>query len=159
MERSGALPERHIAVGDGRGRAVAGEGRPRHGEHGRLSKLVLVGLRFSHRRRCVAQMLPNGTHGIVHVNITRNYTYTVGKVADVEGRRPLLRYETTQSIPFHRDAKGNQHLLPPDAPNRDCWVMDYTEDRVSGAATVPPTAFAPPAGVGSCVPIGARAES
>ena len=99
-------------------------------------------------------LLPNGTvpagckpgtpgckdGPIVHVNITRNYTFTVGKTpVDEDGRRPLLRYEWTQGMPFTK------------AFERDCFVFDYSLDYSPGAAAVPPEKFEPPGGLASCV--------
>eukprot|EP01051_Picozoa_sp_SAG22_P001975 SAG22_NODE_83_length_21704_cov_58.556584_18_plen_362_part_00 len=92
-------------------------------------------------------------HGVMNVNITRNYTYTVGKQADSAGRRPLQRYELTQSIPFHRDKEGKQHLLPADSGVRDCTVLDFTAGYTAGASSVPAASFGPPGGIKSCVPI------
>lgn len=94
----------------------------------------------------------NGT-GVMHVNITRNYTYLVGTQADSAGRRPLLRYETTQSIPFRRDSHGKQHVLPANSGVRDCTVLDFTLGYTAGALAVPATRFAPPGGLTSCAPI------
>ena len=104
-------------------------------------------------------MIPDGKGGIFHVNITRNYTWYVGKDPDADGRRALLRYEFTQSIPCHRDAQGHQHLNPPGSLNRDCAVIDYTQGYISGAEAVSgKDVFAPPQGVQSCVPIEVAGE-
>ena len=102
-------------------------------------------------------LLPNGTTPpgcslgskgckegpIVHVNITRNYTFTIGKEAvDESGRRPMLRYEWTQGMPFTANARA-----------RDCFVFDYSLGYTAGPDAVPPERFAPPGGVASCVPL------
>ena len=101
-------------------------------------------------------MLPNGTSPpgckmgspgckdgpIAHVNITRNYTFTIGKVAvDADGRRPMLRYWWTQSMPFRTRAE------------RDCFVFDYSLGYTSGPSAVPQSVFEPPGGIDTCVPI------
>ena len=60
------------------------------------------------------------------IDVTRNYTYTVGKTMandDAATQRPLLRFQWTQSIPM-------EPALP---VHRDCFIFDYTTDYVAGA--------------------------
>lgn len=80
-------------------------------------------------------LMPNGTY----INVTRNYTYHVGRRPDALGRRPLLRYTQTQSIP----------LRPASPIHRDCFIFDYRTNYTFG----PPSdaRFKPPAGV-TCRP-------
>ena len=121
------------------------------------STVLPVGLTRGVRNAWQATLLPNGTSPpgcslgskgckegpIVHVNITRNYTFTIGKEAvDESGRRPMLRYEWTQGMPFTANARA-----------RDCFVFDYSLGYTAGPDAVPPERFAPPGGVASCVPV------
>jgi hypothetical protein len=68
------------------------------------------------------------------VDVTWNYTYTVGKTASSDGTYPLLRYSWTQSIP-------DQPALP---IHRDCFIFDWSEDYTAG---VEDSDFEPPPGV------------
>jgi hypothetical protein len=80
-------------------------------------------------------LMPNGSH----INVTRNYTYTVSKTPAVDGTRPLLRFQWTQSIP----------LLPALPVHRDCFIFDYSANYTAGA--IDPARWHAPPGV-TCEP-------
>ena len=80
-------------------------------------------------------LMPNGTY----INVTRNYTYTLGREPDKDGRVALHRFQWTQSIPL-------QPALP---VHRDCFIFDYTTSYKRGP--LPASHFEAPHGV-KCVP-------
>lgn len=79
--------------------------------------------------------MPNGTF----INVTRNYTYAVGRTAAADGTRPLHRFTWTQSIP----------LQPAQPVHRDCFIIDYTSEYRQGR--VDASRFEAPPGV-ACTP-------
>ena len=79
------------------------------------------------------------------VNVTRNYTYTVGKTASKDGTFPLLRYAWTQSIPD----------LPAKPLHRDCFIFDYQHEYAPGVSE---SDFEPPQGA-KCSSAGSKAAA